>query len=117
PFGVNGNASTTSLTTTPMIPGLGMVNGTTAPGAPGDATPRYDAKADGGVAAKQATAGAASSTGALAASNSAPVSRPASTSNPTNPATPSTATTMNPTTTTSAAAKSSGYPAPIAPPH
>ncbi|KAI7637885.1 hypothetical protein KC322_g21349, partial [Hortaea werneckii] len=61
PFGVNGNASTTSLTTTPMIPGLGMVNGTTAPGAPGDATPRYDAKAD-GAAAKQATAGAASST-------------------------------------------------------
>ncbi|KAI7005583.1 hypothetical protein KC362_g18481 [Hortaea werneckii] len=118
PFGVNGNASTTSLTTTPMIPGLGMVNGTTAPGAPGDATPRYDAKAD-GAAAKQATAGAASSTGALAASNSAPVSRPASTSNPTTTTTtspPSTAT-MTTNTTTSAAAKSSGYPAPIAPPH
>ncbi|RMY79053.1 hypothetical protein D0862_13251 [Hortaea werneckii] len=112
PFGVNGNASTTSLSTTPMIPGLGMVNGTTAPGAaaPGDVTPRYDPQADGG--AKQATAGAASSTGALAASNSAPVSRPASTTS-NNP--PSTTTTTTATTTTSA--KSSGYPAPIAPPH
>ncbi|KAK5112271.1 hypothetical protein LTR62_004432 [Meristemomyces frigidus] len=47
PFGVNGNASSSSLNT-PMIPGLGMATtngsslalGTT----PGDATPRYDPK-------------------------------------------------------------------------
>ena len=42
PFGANGNASTNSLNT-PMIPGLGMVNGSHA----GDVTPRYDASARG----------------------------------------------------------------------
>jgi hypothetical protein len=47
PFGATGNASTTSLNT-PMIPGLGMVNGH---GNGGDVTPKYDASArsaDGG---------------------------------------------------------------------
>ena len=44
PFGVNGNASTSSLNT-PMLPGLGMGAMTpSASGVPGDATPKYDAK-------------------------------------------------------------------------
>ncbi|KAK3112924.1 hypothetical protein LTR53_010294 [Teratosphaeriaceae sp. CCFEE 6253] len=47
PFGVNGNASTSSLNT-PLIPGLGMMTpSASAPGGgvPGDATPRFDARA------------------------------------------------------------------------
>lgn len=44
PFGINGNASTTSLNT-PMIPGLGMVNGSSS--VAGDTTPRLDAQRNG----------------------------------------------------------------------
>lgn len=48
PFGTNGNASTSSLST-PLIPGLGMVNGhgqhtTSVSSLAGDITPRYDAR-------------------------------------------------------------------------
>lgn len=100
PFGANGNASTSSLTT-PMIPGLGMIHHTstgssnlatmpTLVGAPGDTTPKYDA---------QARALDGLSSAALA-------SDPPSATNNTLPAS---------TTTTSAAFNSSGYPAPIGP--
>lgn len=48
PFGTNGNASTSSLST-PLIPGLGMVNGhgqhtTSVSSLAGDVTPRYDGR-------------------------------------------------------------------------
>ena len=113
PFGVNGNASTSSLNT-PMIPGLGMVNGSTTTTAAaaatttttttttnnGDVTPKYEAQArsvDGGdrkgsppstdVASQQTT------------------SRSAETAAST---TYASASSKNPT---------SGYPAPIGPPH
>lgn len=105
PFGANGNASTSSLNT-PMIPGLGMVNGAgSAPalgaGLPGDATPRYDARArDADSAFGKVPNGTSLS------NTSAPTSRP-----------PSSASTSNPTMTTTSATSSSGYPAPIAPPH
>ncbi len=39
PFGINGNASTSSLNT-PMIPGLGMMNGITSGSGGGDKTPK-----------------------------------------------------------------------------
>jgi hypothetical protein len=100
PFGVNGNASTSSLNT-PMIPGLGMVNGTTggSGSAGGDVTPKYDAMGK-----------------ALATSGSA-ISLPTSI--------PSAATTGSPLATTASASDAdadtsvnapSGYPAPIGPP-
>lgn len=85
PFGSNGNASSSSLST-PLIPGLGMVNGhgqhtTSVSSLAGDVTPKYDARS---------INGASSRPGSRAASSSA--------------------------TTTSDANASSGYPAPIGPP-
>lgn len=82
PFGTNGNASTSSLST-PLIPGLGMVNGhgqhtTSVSSLAGDITPKYDASRNG--------------------SSSRPGSRAAHTAT---------------TNTSDANASSSGYPAPI----
>jgi hypothetical protein len=53
PFGTNGNASTSSLST-PLIPGLGMVNGhgqhtTSVSSLSGDITPRYDGARNGSL--------------------------------------------------------------------
>ena len=87
PFGANGNASTSSLNT-PMIPGLGMVNGNG-----GDVTPKYDASArnaDGGGKDSGDAAGASSR--AMASSSTTTASSSATHGN------------------------SSGYPAPIGPP-
>ena len=70
PFGANGNASTSSLNT-PMIPGLGMVNG--------DVTPKYDPSArnaDGGV---KENGNAAQPPTPATASSSAPTSATATT--------------------------------------
>lgn len=99
PFGVNGNASTSSLNT-PMIPGLGMVTSTHAVGASeirsasnGDVTPKYDAQAD--RSALGSGKGPSSSTDA----QQPPISRPASS------AMANTTTTKN----ASASTKSSGY--------
>ncbi|KAK3703860.1 hypothetical protein LTR37_014183 [Vermiconidia calcicola] len=93
PFGANGNASTSSLNT-PMIPGLGMVNGNG-----GDITPKYDAQARNADGAGKVVNGDASSSNTLskAASNAS-----ASTAS---------------STATTAANATSGYPAPIGPPH
>ncbi|KAK4506018.1 hypothetical protein PRZ48_003983 [Zasmidium cellare] len=96
PFGANGNASTSSLTT-PMIPGLGMMsNGGAGPSAAsgsvkGDVTPKYE---DYGKGSLTSTEGPPSQP---------PISRPTST----NAA----------ATNTSVASTTSGYPAPIGPPH
>lgn len=89
PFGANGNASTSSLST-PLIPGLGMVNGhgqhtTSVSSLAGDVTPKYDARSASSRPGSRGSA-AAPSTSASAA------------------------------TTTSDANASSGYPAPIGPP-
>lgn len=89
PFGANGNASTSSLNT-PMIPGLGMVNGNG-----GDITPKYDASArnaDGGGkenadaapelepnttnATASSSAAASSATNAISAGYPAPIGPP-----------------------------------------
>ncbi|KAK0347916.1 hypothetical protein LTR59_009296 [Friedmanniomyces endolithicus] len=103
PFGANGNASTSSLNT-PMIPGLGMVNGAGMPGTPavvaGDATPRYDAKAHD--------------------ADSAVLNGDVSLLTPVTPATAAGAesTPVLPVeTSTSTTSSTSGYPAPIAPPN
>ncbi len=89
PFGTNNNASTTSLST-PVIPGLGMVNGH---GNGGDVTPKYDASA------RSADGGGKVPTDAL-------------------PPTSAPSTSARPSSSASAAANtaSSGYPAPIGPP-
>lgn len=113
PFGANGNASTSSLNT-PMIPGLGMVNGssTTMAGvgssANGDVTPKYDALKDGSLTTGDD--GKGSSTLLAGQFPQQPISRPTSTN---------AAATNNKTTTdtTSASTTTSGYPAPIGPPH
>lgn len=100
PFGANSNASTSSLNT-PMIPGLGMVNGSaTTVGASstnGDVTPKYDALKDGGDYGKGNVASAEGS------KHPQPISRPGSTSAA--------------TSTHTSASTTSGYPAPIGPPH
>lgn len=92
PFGANGNASTSSLTT--PIPGLGMVqNGSATGGASstnGDVTPKYDAHKDGFLGNN----GKGSSTSTE--SQQAPISRPTST---------------NTAATNTSASTSSGYPA------
>ncbi|EME47757.1 hypothetical protein DOTSEDRAFT_69640 [Dothistroma septosporum NZE10] len=97
PFGANGNASTSSLTT--PIPGLGMVqNGSATGGAGstnGDVTPKYDAHKDGFLGNN----GNGSSTSTE--SQQAPISRPTST---------------NTAATNTSASTSSGYPA-SGPPH
>ena len=85
PFGANGNASTSSLNT-PMIPGLGMVNGNG-----GDVTPKYDAQAR-------------SADGLRRGNGSAP---------PTSH--PATSAMASPTSAANTKA-TSGYPAPIGPP-
>lgn len=116
PFGTNGNASTTSLST-PLIPGLGMVNGNGVhtPGLNGgDVTPKFDSSRS-----INGDVDAASSTTAAAAPG--PISRPVSRATATaDNAERATATTTNnnttATTTTSDANASSGYPAPIGPP-
>jgi hypothetical protein len=89
PFGANGNASTSSLTT-PMIPGLGMVNGH---GNGGDVTPKYDASA------RSADGGGKETADALP-----PTSAPSTSARPSSSA------------SAAANAASSGYPAPIGPP-
>ncbi|SMR59186.1 unnamed protein product [Zymoseptoria tritici ST99CH_1E4] len=112
PFGANGNASTSSLNT-PMIPGLGMVNGnrgdTVAGASNGDVTPKYEAHKDG--------FGKASLTPAEGLQ--APISRPKSVGNA--KATSAAGNSGAATTSTTSAARSSaattGYPAPIGPPH
>ncbi|KAK5175578.1 uncharacterized protein LTR77_000717 [Saxophila tyrrhenica] len=97
PFGVNGNASSSSLNT-PMIPGLGMINTNG-----GDVTPRYDTppRSANGLAKEPSTTGGAEdpSAGQPAASTSRPSSSSKAATN---------ATTSTPS--------SSGYPAPIGPP-
>lgn len=99
PFGSNGNASTSSLNT-PMIPGLGMVNGN---GGGGDVTPKYDASARSadGVLAKGSHPLNGSTSSTEAAKPDEPLRLASSTS------------TSNANTNASA---SSGYPAPIGPP-
>ena len=98
PFGVNGNASTSSLNT-PMIPGLGMVNGNTGvgSGSAGDVTPKYDAM------------------GKALASSSSAVSLPTSAPAPTLTGSPL-ATTASASDADADATDTSGYPAPIGPP-
>lgn len=127
PFGANGNASTSSLNTTPMIPGLGMVNGAggmagsssgnTAAGAssatPGDMTPKYDAQArqaDGAWKTNGSDAFRASATSLTVGAGTVNLGR-APTSRPVTSA--SNAAAAN---TTTSASTHSGYPAPIAPP-
>ncbi|KAK5156188.1 hypothetical protein LTS14_005075 [Recurvomyces mirabilis] len=123
PFGVNGNGSSSSLNT-PMIPGLGMVHSGSANGmtngstplsvgaTPGDATPRYDAKA------RDADSGK----GELANGDVPPTSALTGTSMATTTASPAPiepASAPPPTAEIPSVAKastSSGYPAPIAPP-
>jgi hypothetical protein len=112
PFGANGNASTSSLNT-PMIPGLGMVNGTAGGG---DVTPKYDAQArnaDG--AGKEVTAKEAD---AISSSSSSSAPQLSMTSNGPTPNPTITAANANATATSAATtdASSSGYPAPIGPP-
>lgn len=93
PFGANGNASTSSLNT-PMIPGLGMINGAGIGG--GDVTPKYDAQAR-------------TADGAAGRPNNAnaPAARPTTATTPSSAANAA---------TTSMKTTSSGYPAPIGPP-
>lgn len=93
PFGANGNASSTSLST-PMIPGLGMVNtmgDSTAGASNGDVTPKYETRMSNGKGHLTPAEGL-----------QAPISRPSTTSAATTPA--------------SVANSTSGYPAPIGPP-
>jgi hypothetical protein len=114
PFGVNGNASTSSLNT-PMIPGLGMVNGAgtmngTVPPmviTPGDATPKYDVKghdAENGVVKDLSLDNSDAKPKDDAIVEAPSSSKPAE---------------GRPTISTKQATTStpSGYPAPIAPPH
>ena len=100
PFGANGNASTSSLNP-PMIPGLGMVNGTG-----GDVTPKYDAQARNGVGKEGINRPAPAAAAAAAASSSSSEQQPVTSAET---STTSTATGVNATAT-------SGYPAPIGPP-
>lgn len=104
PFGVNGNGSTTSLST-PVIPGLGLVakEKGTATGTAGDVTPtEYSAQKDGL---------------SLTWSNSSqqPISRPTSTKAMATAS--ATANNTNNDQTNVSASTTSGYPAPIGPPH
>lgn len=99
PFGVDGNASTSSLNT-PMIPGLGMMNGTA-----GDITPKYDAQArsaDGAgrdVSVKESRPRSAQPMPTIEQTTSS-----------------SKTTTAEGASTTTTAPSSSGYPAPFGPP-
>lgn len=111
PFGVNGNASTNSLNT-PLIPGLGMV-APTMNGMPGDATPRYDAKA-------RSADGAVHPTSALAKQQETVTSSAVNGGTSQSACSTSSASNANakPTdTNTTDTSSSSGYPAPIAPLH
>ncbi|KAF2213322.1 hypothetical protein CERZMDRAFT_96981 [Cercospora zeae-maydis SCOH1-5] len=103
PFGVNGNASTSSLNT-PMIPGLGVVPSSSAVGAHetksasnGDVTPKYDAQADGSALSSGKGPSKSSDT------PQPPISRPTSTS-------------AGAAKTATASTAPSGYPASIGPP-
>ncbi|WPG97657.1 Hypothetical protein R9X50_00043700 [Acrodontium crateriforme] len=114
PFGVNGNTSSTSLNA-PMIPGLGMVGGTTmgsngqATGGAsgplaGDVTPKYDAQARNadGIGHIAPLNGETSKTAPTSApSLASSISRPASATK---------------FATSSVAPTTSGYPGPIGPP-
>lgn len=121
PFGANGNASTSSLNT-PMIPGLGMMNGNG-----GDITPKYDAQArnaDGAGVDKDRNANdAGSSTIPTIARPASSTSLPglstalsAGTASRTTPSPLATTTSASATTATPPPSASSGYPAPIGPP-
>lgn len=140
PFGSNPNVSSSSLNT-PMIPGLGMMNGTNG----GDVTPRYDAQArsiDGDNKERQAADAApmaptptiirpASSTSlpglstlsAGGANHVRTTPSPLATTTSATPPPPSTSTKVDDTNTNdpsaasgSGSSSSSGYPAPIGPP-
>ena len=129
PFGANGNASSSSLNT-PMIPGLGMMNGSA-----GDITPKYDAQArtaDGGdkefawptstPIARPASATSlpgllttgASGSGSKNAPSPLATTTTASSSAVPASGNPATSSMINTTTTSDSA--SPGYPGPIGPP-
>ena len=119
PFGSNGNASTSSLNT-PMIPGLGMVNGNG-----GDMTPKFG-PVDKGKQSPPTSAPAMSRVGTPASSSAfAAAAGPASTTTTVNAnanaivdanTTAGASNTAGAATNGSGSGSSSGYPAPIGPP-
>lgn len=126
PFGVNGNASTTSLNT-PMIPGLGMVNGTGhSTAGDGTITPRTRNSAD-GVSIKEegpndspalppTSAPAIDEKDEKSNVDTAPINLENDTT-AADAATASDTAHTSDTTTATASGSTSGYPGPIGPPH
>jgi hypothetical protein len=109
PFGVNGNASQSSLNT-PMIPGLGMMNGNG-----GDITPKYDAQSRNLDGAAKEVMGKEKAESSTAASSTVKPSTPSSAT--ATATTPAAADANDATTSTTSRPSSSGYPGPIGPPH
>lgn len=104
PFGANGNNASTSSLTTPMIPGLGMMqsnghgSGAASGSVKGDVTPKYEDYGKGSFTSAEGPPSLVQQ----------PISRPTSTASNAK---------ATHTTTTSASSTTSGYPAPIGPPH